>query len=269
MFSAHSILLCYGLGPADHARELILKGSLTRSDGSLVGTRELVSPGELLLDGRPLGSPPEARLILMYKPKAHLCARHDKREGRPALGQYMDEEWSDCRHIGRLDYNTTGLLLWTNVPGLQRAVLDPQRDVTKVYHVKVRGRWSDDDPRLAKLASGTIVLDGEPVRPCKIRWLALRTRATWVEITLTEGRHRQVRRMCQAVGWQIVKLERYQIGPIHLPSSLKPRMARRADHATADALLRYICGQSWPLGSSTLDIQAIVTQSTAPEDALR
>lgn len=262
--SVLTLLLCHGFGPSVEARALLASGAVTRVDeGRSLRAEDHVPAEALRVQGRKLPDSPEARLVLMHKPVRHLCARIDPEGGRPSLGPYLHPSWSDCRHIGRLDYNTSGLLLWTNVPALQRALLDPQGEVQKVYRVKVRGRWPEDDPRLSVLAGGTLLLDGEPVRPCTVRWLALRTRATWLEFALTEGRFRQIRRMCQAVGFQIVKLERHSIGPLRLPENLRPRMAREATPTERTALLMHLTGSAWPSSASVLDIQTTLKHPPA------
>ena len=164
----------------------------------------------------------------MHKPKGHVCGRSDP-EGRPHLGVYLPAGSEDLRHIGRLDFNTTGLLLWANHPGLQRWLLAPQHHIPKTYRVKLRDLLEPDDPRLRRLSDGSLTLDGRPLQPCPVAWETHRTRATWIRIVLTEGRHRQIRRMCARVGLQIVKLERVAIASLVLPTDLTPRQIRPAD----------------------------------------
>ncbi|TVR03718.1 MAG: rRNA pseudouridine synthase, partial [Deltaproteobacteria bacterium] len=169
-----------------------------------------------------------ARIALMHKPRRHICAMSDT-EGRDTVARYLPDDLHGCRHVGRLDFNTTGLLLWTNARRLHRLLLDPRSHLPRIYRVKVRDRIDPDDHRLRLLASGTIDLDGTPALPCPVTFETLRTRATWIRITLTEGRFRQIRRMCAAVGFQIVKLERHAIGRLTLPEDLTPRCIRTAE----------------------------------------
>lgn len=132
-------------------------------------------------------------------------------------------------HVGRLDYNTEGLLLFTDDGRLARALLDPEQHteggIEKVYRVKARPRMAPDDPRIADLERPLELTDGDLSRPAHARWVLDRARSSWVEIVLTEGRHRQVRRLCERAGLQIVKLRRVRFGPLEL-GDLKLRWCR-------------------------------------------
>lgn len=187
-----------------------------------------VAPGaDIFVDHHPCGPDLPARILLMHKPRRHICAMTDD-QGRDTVAAYLDDAHRGCRHVGRLDFNTTGLLLWTSARRLHRLLLDPRSHLLRTYRVKIRDRIPPDDPRLHRLASGTLVLDDKPVLPCPVTWETHRTRATWIRFVLSEGRFRQIRRMCASVGFQIVKLERVAIGDLQLPETLNPRCIRPA-----------------------------------------
>jgi 23S rRNA pseudouridine2605 synthase len=183
-----------------------------------------VSPGQRVeVEGEAVVAVTERVVLLMNKPIKHVTAAEDP-EGRPSLGQYLPEGLARVFPVGRLDYNTEGALLWTNDGLLARRVLHPSHALPKVYHVKIRGHLGEDDPGFARMRAGMDLGDFVS-QPAQVRWLAPRTRATWVEIVIQEGKFRQVRRMCQLCGYQLVKLRRVAIGPVLL-GDLNPRCVR-------------------------------------------
>jgi 23S rRNA pseudouridine2605 synthase len=168
------------------------------------------------------------RYFLMNKPPGCITGRGDP-EGRSTVYDHVPGHYPPLPHAGRLDYNTEGLLLFTDDGRLARALLDPEQHVEggieKVYRVKARPRMAPDDPRIAGLERPLELLDGGLSRPARARWIVDRARSSWVEIVLTEGRHRQVRRLCERAGLQIVKLRRVRLGPLDL-GDLKLRWCR-------------------------------------------
>lgn len=175
------------------------------------------------VDGRPVIDRAPRTVLLMNKPKRHITALTDLK-GRPALGQYLPQNAPLVFPVGRLDFNTEGALLFTNDGALARAVLDPELGLPKTYRVKIRGHLHPDDEGLQRMRAGMRV-GGSDYKPAEVRVAEKRTRATWVEITLREGQHRQIRKMCAACRFQIVKLRRTRIGPVEL-GDLNPRCVR-------------------------------------------
>jgi 23S rRNA pseudouridine2605 synthase len=174
------------------------------------------------------------RYFVLNKPPGCISARRDF-AGRPTVYDHVPPHYPDLPHVGRLDFNTEGLLLFTDDGRLAQALLNPGfagladpsavPPVEKVYHVKVRGELGDADPVLARLAEPMVILGAPPTRPAKVRVVAHRARATWVEVVIDEGRNRQVRRLCERAGLQIVKLRRVRLGPLWL-GDLKLRWCR-------------------------------------------
>lgn len=171
--------------------------------------------------------------VLMCKPRGHVCAFVDP-EGRPTLAPYFPPEMPVVHPVGRLDYNTEGALLLTDDGELARRVLHPDWHLPKRYRVKLRGHLRPDEPAFDEIRAG-VELDGVRTLPVEVRWEALRTRATWLELTLREGRHRQIRRTCARFGWQVVKLHRISIGPLEL-GALTPRTWRLLGPEEVEAL---------------------------------
>ena len=169
-------------------------------------------------------------LILLNKPFGVLCQFTDA-EGRPTLADYVPVP--NVYPAGRLDHDSEGLVLLTDDGALQARLADPRHHVEKVYRVQVERVPTDD--ALARLRAGVALKDG-PTRPARVRrieeppelWVRdppIRWRASiptaWLEIALTEGRNRQVRRMTAAVGFPALRLIRVAIGPYTL-GGLRP-----------------------------------------------
>ena len=175
-----------------------------------------------------------AALILLNKPFHTLCQFSDD-DDRPTLADYVDVP--GVYPAGRLDYDSEGLVLLTDDGALQHRISSPRQKMAKTYLAQVEGAISDH--ALADLRQGIELKDG-PTRPAQVRRIEpptlwprhppVRERATiptsWVELILTEGRNRQVRRMTAAVGFPTLRLVRWQIGEWHL-QGLAPGEYRR------------------------------------------
>jgi 23S rRNA pseudouridine2605 synthase len=140
-------------------------------------------------------------------------------------------------HVGRLDAMTLGLLVFTNDTAFASLLLDERAGIPKTYEVKVRGQM--EDAAVGRLRDGVRLDDGITTRPADCRVLKSNEGTTWLEVTLREGRYRQVRRMCQAVGHEVVKLRRVRIGPIELgdlpAGAVRPLTRREVDAIRAVA----------------------------------
>lgn len=176
------------------------------------------------------------RLILLNKPFNCLCQFTDDR-GRSTLADFI--RTPGVYPAGRLDYDSEGLLLLTDTGALQHRIASPQLKMSKTYWVQVEGDISDE--ALSRLSSGVDLKDG-PTRPAKARRLSapdlwprnppVRQRqnipTSWLELTITEGRNRQVRRMTAAVGFPTLRLIRQRIGDWSL-DDLSPGESRTVD----------------------------------------
>jgi pseudouridine synthase len=162
-------------------------------------------------DGKPL----EARqrvYVLLHKPAGYLTTYRDPR-GRPTVYELIAGVGTFVSPVGRLDLDTSGLLLMTNDTQLAERVTNPSSHVPKIYRVKASVPLSDD--QLRRLRDGIELSDG-PTRPAQVARLRGPEGTTGFEITLTEGRNRQVRRMVEALGAEVVELVRVKIGPLGL-----------------------------------------------------
>jgi len=161
------------------------------------------------LDGKPLRAR-ERVYLLLYKPTGYLTTYRDP-QGRPTVYDLIADVGTFVSPVGRLDLDTSGLLLMTNDNQLAERVTNPESHVPKTYLVKSSLRLSDE--QLQQLRDGIELSDG-PTRPATVRRVRDSEKYTHLEITLTEGRNRQVRRMIEALGATVLKLVRVKIGSI-------------------------------------------------------
>jgi 23S rRNA pseudouridine2605 synthase len=163
------------------------------------------------LDGRPVREGPKVYL-LFYKPKGYLTTARDP-EGRPTIYDLLTDLKERVIPVGRLDLETSGLLLATSDTQFAERITNPDYKIPKTYLVKAASRLSEED--LDRLRKGVELSDG-PTRPAEVRHLREAGGKTIFEIVITEGRNRQVRRMVEAVGSKVLKLVRTAIGPLEI-----------------------------------------------------
>ena len=161
------------------------------------------------LDGKPLRAA-EKLYLLLYKPKGYLTTFRDP-EGRPTVYDLIGDAGAWLSPVGRLDLDTSGLILMTNDTDFAERVTNPDHKVPKTYQVKASTLLTDE--QLEQLRRGVELADG-PTRPAQVTRLRDSAKYTYLEMTITEGRNRQVRRMLEAVGSKVLKLVRTAIGPI-------------------------------------------------------
>jgi 23S rRNA pseudouridine2605 synthase len=174
----------------------------------------------------------------MYKPRGCVTSMSDP-QGRPTVAEFLPAGSRRLFPVGRLDYDTEGLLLFTNDGALAQALMRPGSGVPKVYQVKVRGR--PDGSALARLCQ-PFRIGGRPTRPVRVD-LQHQRRHTVLTITLTEGRKNQVREMCQRIRHPVMRLRRIGYGPLRDPS-LRPGQSRRLKPDEVEALRRAVGGPS-------------------------
>jgi 23S rRNA pseudouridine2605 synthase len=164
------------------------------------------------LDGKRLRPVPRTYLLL-YKPKGVITSHGDP-DGRKTIYDLLGADGRWVAPVGRLDKDTSGLLLLTNDTEFGHAVMSPESQVPKTYMAKLNALMSDEV--IAQLARGVEMKRGDWARPQRVRRLEDRGKYTWLEIVLTEGKNREVRRMLEAVGFTVLKLVRTRIGPLTL-----------------------------------------------------
>ena len=224
--SLDRVLSKAGVGSRTEARSWILAGRVTvnarvtrDSDRRVDIARDRVH-----LDGKPLVAR-ERVYLLLHKPTGYVTTYKDP-EGRPTVYDLIPDVKTFVSPVGRLDLDTSGLLLLTNDTHFAERVTSPSSHVPKTYVVKASALLTDAD--LQKLRRGVTLKDG-PTRPALVTRLNDSARHTQFEITVTEGRNRQVRRMVEEIGARVVALSRVRIGPISigtLPAGKWRRLTR-------------------------------------------
>lgn len=231
------ILAAAGLGSRRAVEDWIRAGRVSVNGViASLGSRA-TSADEIALDGRPVQLAPRAaaREVLIYhKPLSEVTTRRDP-EGRPTVFERLPApragRWIV---VGRLDVNTTGLLLFTTDGGLAHRLMHPSSEVEREYLVRVRGE--PDAATLRRLTEGVALEDGYG-RFDRIERQAGGASHEWFRVVLREGRNREVRRLWQAVGCDVSRLMRLRFGPVSLPRDLRPGVARPLAPDVVDALV--------------------------------
>jgi len=188
-----------------HAGRVRVNGQITRNPDQWIDMKR----DRVLFDGKPLVAR-ERIYLLLYKPPGYLTTYKDP-EGRPTVYDLIADAGTFLSPVGRLDLDTSGLLLMTNDNQFAERVTNPTSHVPKTYLVKASAVLTDT--QLQQLRDGIELADG-PTRPALVTRLRESGKYTHFEITLTEGRNRQVRRMVEALEAKVLKLVRVRIGHI-------------------------------------------------------
>lgn len=160
----------------------------------------------------------EKRYIMLNKPRGYVTSMADEK-GRKTAAELLTDVKERVYPVGRLDRNSEGLLIFTNDGELANDIMHPSRHVAKTYRVTIDGRVSEE--QISRLMAGVDI--GEDVRtlPCVVEALTESAERTVLRFTVKEGRNRQIRRMCEAVGLQVGRLRRTSVGGVKL-GMLKP-----------------------------------------------
>lgn len=205
-----------GLGVASRreAERLIAAGRVTVNGQLVTQMGQSVDPetDSIELDGQLLAQKPPLTYLLLNKPVGYMVSRHDP-HAKHTVYELLPQKYHYLHPVGRLDSNSAGLLLLTNDGELTQRLLHPRHKVLKRYQVRVRGQVKPD--QLQALCQG-ILLDDGPTQPAKILLKHPAPQGAWLEFNLREGKKRQIRRMCKAMGWQVEELIRFEMGPLKL-----------------------------------------------------
>jgi 23S rRNA pseudouridine2605 synthase len=250
------IIASAGLASRRHAEEMIAAGRVSVNGQTVkeLGTKADPENDHIRVDGRLLRGPERHVYIMVNKPKGYVTTVTDP-EGRPTVMNIVRSVGARVYPVGRLDYQSEGLLLMTNDGGLMAGLTNAASHVPKTYWVKVSGTPPEEaverlrrgivlPPRTAR--PGQKARHERPVKtaPAKIR--VLREAANpWYEVTLIEGRNRQIRRMFEQIGHHVEKIKRVRYGPLELdiePGQFRPlapaEVTRLRAAAKADAAKR-------------------------------
>lgn len=223
----HKVLAQAGVASRRAAERMIDEGRVAVNGRAVERPGTIVDPERdtIEVDGRRIRAAPAPHVYYMLnKPRGCLTTLSDPR-GRPTVAQFLRRIRPRVLPVGRLDYNSEGLLLLTNDGDMARDLMHPSRGVPKTYAAKVRGQ--PDERALSRLRAG-MPLDGRAVHPRSVR-IARPGNNAWVEICLAEGRKHVVRRLLAAAGHPVVKLRRVRYGPLALgdlpPGAVRPLTA--------------------------------------------
>jgi pseudouridine synthase len=222
-----------GIASRRASEDLVAEGRVS-VNGTVItepGTKIVPREDEVRVDGLLVEPPAELEYLMLNKPMGVMTTLDDP-QGRPTVMRFLPPGLPRVFPVGRLDYTTTGLLLLTNDGELAHLLMHPRHHVPKVYHAVVDGVPAESD--LRRLREG-VALDDGLTSPAEARVLERRERTAAVQLTLREGRKRQVRRMLSAVGHPVIALSRVAYGPLTL-GDLPEGAVRRLDAAEVDAL---------------------------------
>lgn len=206
------ILSARGVASRRKAEEWILSGRL-QVNGRVAQLGDSADPDvdEILLDGRPLPSMESHVYIMLNKPRGYVTTLSDEK-GRQNVAQLVADCGVRVYPVGRLDMDSEGLLLLTNDGEFANRLMHPKHEVEKTYEVSVKGYH----PASTVLLSRAIELDGYPIRQPEVKLVRAEGERAKYLVTIHEGRNRQVRRMCDAAGMQVLRLRRIREGCLQL-----------------------------------------------------
>lgn len=206
------IIASRGVTSRRGAEELIAAGRVT-CNGTVARLGDSADPetDEILLDGKPLPSGRKPVYIMLHKPRGYVTTLSDEK-GRPNAASLVADCGERVYPVGRLDMDSEGLLLFTNDGDFANRLMHPKHEVDKTYQVWVTGYAPGAEIRLRR----PITLDGYPIKPPKVKLQSVKGDRARFLVTIHEGRNRQIRRMCQAAGMEVVRLKRISEGSLRL-----------------------------------------------------
>ena len=206
------ILSARGVASRRKAEEMIQNGQIT-VNGAIAALGDTADPDtdEILINGQPLPKQETYIYILLNKPRGYVTTLSDEK-GRPNAAQLVADCGTRVYPVGRLDMDSEGLLLFTNDGEFANALMHPKHEVQKTYDVWVTGYTPGAELRLSK----PITLDGYTIRPPKVSLKKAEGQKAKFQVTIHEGRNRQVRRMCEAAGMRCTRLRRIKEGGLSL-----------------------------------------------------
>ena len=233
------LIAAAGIASRRHAEELITSGKVTINGkvATELGTKADPAKDHIKVNGKlinPLLSGQQKVYVLLNKPRGYLSSVSDP-EGRPLVTELLPPSLGRIYPVGRLDFNTEGLLLLTNDGDFTNFVTAARNRVEKVYEAKVKG--VPPEAAIERLRRGVVLDDGTRTAPAKIKLLDETSTNSWFEISLHQGRNQQVRRMFELIGHSVVKLRRVRIAFL-TDENLKPGYWRYLSTAEVSRLMK-------------------------------
>lgn len=202
-----------GVASRRKAEEMIEAGRI-RVNGRVARLGDKVDPvrDKVTVSGKRVVSQKEKVYIMLHKPRGFVTTMNDEQD-RKCVAELVEDVGVRVFPVGRLDRNSEGLLIMTNDGEFSNKLTHPSSYVNKTYRVTVKGSVSDE--KVDKLATG-IMLDGRPTAPCDVHVIDRKTDRTVLIFVIHEGRNRQIRRMCEEVGLEVIRLKRTEIAGVKL-----------------------------------------------------
>jgi 23S rRNA pseudouridine2605 synthase len=202
-----------GVASRRASEQVILSGRVEVNGKVIKELGSKVDPAQdrITLEGRPLKARRKL-YVALHKPRGYICSRQDP-EGRRRLSDLLPKEWSNLQSVGRLDYNSEGLIFLTNDGGFSLRLTHPRYGVRKKYLVAVEGKV--EPAAVARMVQG-VFHQGEKLKATRARILRGNNSQSLLEVELSEGKHREVRRLFESQGLTVKRLQRTQIGPIKI-----------------------------------------------------
>lgn len=204
-----------GIASRRKAEELIEKGAVkVNGKTAHIGDKANPKRDEITVNGRKIASSEKSKkyYVMLHKPRGYITTMSDE-QGRKCVAELVKDFPARLYPVGRLDRESEGLLLMTNDGDFANSIIHPSRHIAKTYRVTVRPKITEE--QLTSLTKGVLV-DGRLSSPAGIKVLVQDRDRTVLEIILEEGRNRQIRKMCEAVGLETARLKRTAIGSLKL-----------------------------------------------------
>ncbi len=210
----NKFLASSGLASRRKCEDFILAGRVS-VNGQVVSNLafDVSENDKVYVDSKLISLPSKFTYLMMHKPKGYLTTISDDRN-RKTVMELLPENLKMLKPVGRLDYNSEGLLLFTNDGDVAQNIMRPAKKVVKTYSVKVEGEVTDFD--ISEMEKGVETINGEKFLPCKIKVIEIKDRKTKLEVQITEGKNREIRKIFDKYGYNVIFLKRVSIGTIKL-----------------------------------------------------
>lgn len=226
-----------GIASRRKAEELIKRGAVNvNGKRAQLGDKADPYKDRIVVAGREITLQKDAKkyYIMLHKPRGFITTMNDE-GGRKSVAELIDEVPARLFPVGRLDKDSEGLLLMTNDGDFANMISHPSTHFAKTYRVTVHPRITED--QLTALTTG-VVIDGRKSMPASVRVVTDEKERTVLEIILEEGRNRQIRKMCEAIGLEVARLKRTAVGPVKL-GMLQPGKWRELEPAEMKSIRAY------------------------------
>lgn len=230
-----------GVTSRRQADKLIAEGSITVNGKRVYELGVKVDPrkDKILVSGKPLKAKSQPVYAVFHKPKGLLTTMEDP-EGRPTIAPFLEDLPVRLFPVGRLDWDSEGLLLLTNDGDWAQKVMRPQSEITKTYLVKVKGEGRPD--ALQRLRTGVSIIGGRVSAKFVEKIERGKDKHPWFKIVITEGKNRQIRLMFEKVGMDVMKLQRIAIGRLRLGAIERGRLVFLNDQMASQVFLPDMSG---------------------------